>query len=67
MPSAENANATEQNLRFIVDNCVCVNPELHPTMYYMKLNEGTVAEREFPSSESAMRINLNNLPESSES
>lgn len=67
MPSAENTNATEQNLRFIVDNCVCVNPELHQSMYYMKLDEGTIAEREVPSSESAMRINLNNLPESSES
>lgn len=63
MADTTNDNASAVNLRYIVDNCVCVNPELHPTMYYMKLNESTSAVRTVPTSENAMRINLNNLPE----
>lgn len=63
MADTTNDNASAVNLRYIVDNCVCVNPELHPTMYYMKLVEGTSAVRTVPTSENAMRINLNNLPE----
>ena len=63
MANTSNDNASAVNLRYIVDNCVCVNPDLHPTMYYMKLDESTVATRKVPTSENAMRINLNNLPE----
>lgn len=50
---------TELDLTFIVENCVCENPELHPDMFYMELKSGTEKTMDLPQPSDAMVINLN--------
>lgn len=51
---------TQLDLSFIVENCVCENPELHPDKFYMELKSGTESVKNFPQPSDAMIINLNN-------
>lgn len=59
--TAEQGVSVSDNLKFIVDNCVTANPELHPNMYYMELVEGTDATMDLPEVNEALNINLRSM------
>lgn len=50
--------SNEVDLTFIVDNCICEDPDGNPDLFYMELVSGTESEMNLPNPGDAMNINL---------